>query len=292
MNVTYATAATPTVPEAHMVFGAPTSVGGPDGYGLRVYSAAGDEFFTAADNNHRVTIHAIDPADIPLTIKGATGQTGDLLQVDTDKLVVDANGRTGIGTTTPKAPLHVKGPVSPAGQAHGDAAFYSGVAVFQGTGVYDWLGLRSDGTSWSFDSESGGAVHTLLTMNRNGRSFEVKALEGTGTRMVVANAAGDLSTQALPTASDLRLKQDIEPLSDPLKSVQKLKGCTFKWKDDQRPDGGLIAQDVVAALGEHYATVPEDGTATVSYNAVVGLLVEALKEANQRITKLEEQINA
>jgi hypothetical protein len=96
--------------------------------------------------------------------------------------------------------------------------------------------------------------------------------------------------------SDRKIKTNIEPILDALKKVSKIGGYTFN-----RTDGGslrrtgVIAQEVQEVLPEAvYET--ENGTLTVAYGNMVGLLIECIKElqgsldkAHQRITELENK---
>jgi len=78
--------------------------------------------------------------------------------------------------------------------------------------------------------------------------------------------------------SDERKKTDIEPIPNALEKVLQLRGVTFnKLDDDNRRHAGVIAQEVEKVLPEVVYT-SEDGTKSVAYGNLVGLLIEAIKE--------------
>ena len=56
-----------------------------------------------------------------------------------------------------------------------------------------------------------------------------------------------------------------------------LRGVSFNWKDNGKPSYGLIAQEVEEIIPEVIDT-GEDGTKTLNYDALIGFLVEAIKE--------------
>lgn len=90
-------------------------------------------------------------------------------------------------------------------------------------------------------------------------------------------AAGEIASQ-----SDERLKSNIKLISDPVDKVKNLKGVTFIFKADNRPSTGLLAQDVQSVIPE--AVVHDGEYLYVSYGNLLGLIVEAIKELDQKIT--------
>lgn len=84
-------------------------------------------------------------------------------------------------------------------------------------------------------------------------------------------------------ASDERLKEDIEPIDNALEKIDKLDGKTyhFKAKPIGKMNAGLIAQDIEEILPE--AVVEVEGVKYVDYNAVIGLLVNAVKELKRKV---------
>ena len=106
---------------------------------------------------------------------------------------------------------------------------------------------------------------------------------------------GDVVAFTSTTVSDINQKENIEVIADPLEKVLKLKGVTFDWKKDKTKSAGIIAQDVEKVLPE---IVKEKGDRSgeefksVDYNGITGLLVEALKEQQTIINRLEDRIRA
>ena len=95
------------------------------------------------------------------------------------------------------------------------------------------------------------------------------------------------------TFSDARYKKDIKPLEDVSSNLRKLEGVTYLWRTEEFPDNnfsdreqiGLIAQEVEKVYPELVNTLP-NGYKTVNYQALVPVLIEAIKEQQKLIDKL------
>ena len=103
---------------------------------------------------------------------------------------------------------------------------------------------------------------------------------------------------AFGNTSDIKLKENIEVISDALDKVKQLKGITFNYKKDGKRSTGLIAQDLEKVLPEAiYETIdadingdPEDKHLAIRYGNTVGLLVEAIKEQQEQIETLNDYV--
>ncbi len=109
-----------------------------------------------------------------------------------------------------------------------------------------------------------------------------------------ANCGSDSGMYTVPqttfAVSDRRLKQDIEPVINALNKVTKLKGVYYKWvahadhKDaDNRRHIGLIAQDVQHIVPEAVGQVLGGKMLGVDYEALVPLLIEAVRELSEKL---------
>jgi hypothetical protein len=117
-------------------------------------------------------------------------------------------------------------------------------------------------------------------------------------------------------ASDNRLKENIQTIENSVDKVKKLNGVTYDWKTvindlgfhprNLKNDIGLLAQDVLEVIPQAVAPAPFDiiwddtsqtyksktgnEYLTVVYEKIVPLLIEAIKEQQNQIDKLEQDI--
>lgn len=80
--------------------------------------------------------------------------------------------------------------------------------------------------------------------------------------------------------SDKRLKKNVRKISGPLDAIHKLKGVTYDWIDDGRPDVGLLAQDMQRAVPG--STQMIDGKLHYNPLAAIGLLTASVQELDKR----------
>jgi len=99
-------------------------------------------------------------------------------------------------------------------------------------------------------------------------------------------------------ASDLTFKTNIRPIENSLDKINKLRGVYFTWKTDEYPNFkkgtqvGMIAQEVKQVIPELIRGGNNPGDAlSMSYDKMVAILVEGIKEINERISKLENKMS-
>ena len=78
--------------------------------------------------------------------------------------------------------------------------------------------------------------------------------------------------------------------------LRRLRGVTWRWRDDApaeakaQPGMGVIAQDVERVFPELVSTGP-DGYKRVAYHGLIGPLIEAVKELDDRLRAVEERLD-
>ena len=102
-------------------------------------------------------------------------------------------------------------------------------------------------------------------------------------------ASGSVTATSFLYSSDALLKKDIQPLPDPLGKIGRINGVEFNWKADDKPDIGLIAQDVEKVLPGLVHT-DQDGYKSIDYVRMIPVLVEAVKAQQAQIDLLEAQL--
>jgi hypothetical protein len=105
------------------------------------------------------------------------------------------------------------------------------------------------------------------------------------------NVVGVITCTDLNSTSDKNLKYDIRKVENSISLLNEINGVEFKWKSNDKPSIGVIAQEVEKVLPE---LIGQGETKSVNYNGLIGVLIEAVKtqqtqidELNSRIEKLE-----
>jgi len=123
------------------------------------------------------------------------------------------------------------------------------------------------------------------------------------TERLKVTSAGNLSVDGNITAyaSDIRLKENITPILNALDKVLKIRGVEFDWKDEceslgfkpsWKHESGLIAQEVQEVISDAVSPAPFNNEyLTVHKDKLIPLLIEAIKEQNQRIDMLQNTVD-
>jgi hypothetical protein len=97
-------------------------------------------------------------------------------------------------------------------------------------------------------------------------------------------------------SSDKNLKNIFGNITNALNNVTKINGVRYSWNDTARNMGfgsneeiGLIAQEIEQVYPEFVHTNRENGYKLVNYNKLTAVLIEAIKELNAKVEKLENR---
>lgn len=156
------------------------------------------------------------------------------------------------------------------------------------------IGITSD-NSGAIQFQSAGANTATITA-----AGEVRIATDTdqGAYNLQCGGTGVWAAGAYVNGSDVRLKDDIQPIGSCLNIIQNLNPVTFRykpdWSNDQSIQTGFLAQELQQALaGQIYLNgVVQQGPEymNVAYQALIPVLTKALQEANAKIDALEARI--
>ena len=144
--------------------------------------------------------------------------------------------------------------------------------------------------SWDFSND----VNVNGNLNSSGNLSVSSDITGnnltiTGSHIGDLDISGNLSVSGdIDSTSDLNLKTNINTITASMDKVSKLRGVNFEWKDNGKKSLGVIAQEVEKVLPE-LVNQNNQGNKTVQYANMIGLLIEALKELNEKIERLENK---
>jgi hypothetical protein len=102
-------------------------------------------------------------------------------------------------------------------------------------------------------------------------------------------SSGTLNATEFNAFSDINLKENIITIDDALNKVLQLRGVNYYNKNDNsKLKMGVIAQEVQKIIPE---VINDSGEfLTVNYNSIIGLLIETVKELNNKIEELQKKI--
>jgi len=140
---------------------------------------------------------------------------------------------------------------------------------------------------------AGGTMTGVLNCASNGLNV------GSGQLLV---SSGNVYSSGNITAyytSDRKFKENIKNIPEALAKVRAISGVTFDWSDEwikanggedgyhiRKRDAGVIAQEINNVLPEAVAR-REDGSLAVKYEKIISVLIEAIKELDEKVRKLE-----
>ena len=222
---------------------------------------------------------------------------------------VDNSGTTFIQDLTIDANGHVTGTASATVASPNNAQHI----MQQGGGLL----VNTTGGSSHFTADASGNITTTYSLDSDLRGDVRFAGQNTeyvhfsdsnggqinfhnsGTRRFVMEDDGDFHAANdiiafSTTPSDMRLKSDIEPITDALAKVNALTGYTFTYDHAGRKSAGLLAQEVEQVLPSAVSNkrLPLGANnnkeyKTLQYDQTIALLVESVKELKSEIDILK-----
>lgn len=101
---------------------------------------------------------------------------------------------------------------------------------------------------------------------------------------------GILGTKTAYTLSDKSVKDNIETIPNALEMVNNMRGVYYDHKKlNNKRCAGVIAQELETILPEAVTTM--ENLKNVSYNDIVGVLIESIKELSNEVKDLKAKIN-
>ena len=136
---------------------------------------------------------------------------------------------------------------------------------------------------------SGGSALEINRSNSDGNAIAFYRA-GTSKGTITVNSSGTTYN----TTSDIRLKTDINPISDATDKLINMNPVTHKWKED--PDGdtvhGFIAQEMQNIAPEAVHGEPDgEQMMGMDYGRITPIIVAALQDAIEEINTLKQKIS-
>lgn len=246
------------------------------------------------------------PGGLEFKTKPADGLTAT---VPTTKMVIDAAGNVGIGTTAPATALETVGAIHVHDASTIPDNGYNGVIRLTrpATGAGQFINFVRSGNnvvsegylpgSSTFGWGNGQATDSSFSPNYMAIALATGYIGiGTTAPSTALQVAGTVTATTFTGtsfvySSDRRLKKDIRPIEGAREKVKQLVGVYFNWIKTGATDLGFIAQEV-EKIEPNLVVTKEDGFKAVKYGNMVALLVQAYKEQDAIIEDQAQQIQA
>ena len=140
-----------------------------------------------------------------------------------------------------------------------------------------------------------GYAHPNLWGGGKTPSWGLYVCEGGGINATIGGGAVTIWAQNdIVAYSDIRVKDNIEVVTNAIEKIQAIRGVTFTRKDASLEDkdkrhAGVIAQEVLKVMPE-VVTGTEKDMYSVAYGNMAALFIEAIKEQQLQIEELKKQI--
>jgi hypothetical protein len=240
----------------------------------------------------------------------STGTVGQVLQVTGISSGAYIGGSVGIGTTNPQSPLDVNGNarfrsaiVDNTGQTGAASSVLTAGAGGQlvwapivGTGgAISGINVAQDDTGVRYPLLASGANTTTtaqyidnngLVYNTSTNCLGIGSLTPTSKLDIIGDVkvVGIVTASDFNSSSDIKLKDNIQRITNPIEKVLQISGVNFNWKENGKASMGVIAQEIESVLPE---LVSDTDPKTVNYNGLIGLLIECVKDQQRQIDELK-----
>jgi hypothetical protein len=140
-------------------------------------------------------------------------------------------------------------------------------------------------TQWNYVSNlTQGLGASLNVLGNNSFSFQQNSVENAS-----LDTNGNMTAQNFFSVSDQRYKKNISTITNAGSMLKQIRGVRFDWRKDGSPDIGVIAQEVFEVIPEAIVSSMNGNMLTVAYNKIIPLLIETIKDLENRVEVLESK---
>ena len=218
-------------------------------------------------------------------------QNGDVYTADGATLVVDtantpspifkgdAEGLTGVPNIT-VGNVGASGSITAGNKFYGDGSELTNIS----SDNVDLTGTDQSLNTLGITTTIGIGLTVAADAKFNGDILGDGATNISGISSVTAS---DVYAQNYDSLSDSRLKDNIVVIDDALGKLVGISGVSYTWKNNGKATMGVVAQEVQAVFPE---LITEGEHLTVNYNGLIGVLIQSVKELNDKVAALEAKL--
>ena len=144
--------------------------------------------------------------------------------------------------------------------------------------------------------QAGTTGNYTLQLNANGKTIDIGPQNASWSHLQTDTTNGfyfyryAYFNEGYGSSSSRKLKKNIAPVNNALDKIAKLNGVYFDWIANGKHDIGMIAEDVDKVMPE-VVTVAKDGTIGLTYDRLIALTIEGIKEQQKQINDLRQTVS-
>jgi hypothetical protein len=173
------------------------------------------------------------------------------------------------------------------GQTNGFYGSGEGIGIYN-QNAYSSCGAHMEMATNASDGWASFYINRTWSSGSDERTFDFR-INGSTVGLINTTSSGTTYT----TTSDIRLKTDIQPITDATDKLMAMKPVSHKWKTDPDADAvhGFIAQEMQQIIPEAVSGDPDGETMMqMDYGRITPVLVAALQNALKEIDMLKNRI--
>jgi hypothetical protein len=159
----------------------------------------------------------------------------------------------------------------------------------------DYVASLVQGTGVTITNNSGESATPTIAIGQAVATSSNVQFNSLGIGMAASATAGRIDATndiVAYSSSDIRFKENIKAIENPIQKIRQISGNTYDWKAENKiehgyegNDVGVIAQEIEAVLPQLVQT-RDNGYKAVKYDKLVALLIEGIKEQQLQIEQL------
>jgi hypothetical protein len=223
-----------------------------------------------------------------------------------ERMRIDGGGNVGIGTSSPTLRLDVQtstinNGIKITNSSSGEIQLIPklGNVAYNNITIGDDLGIIFKGANIN----SGNLVIAPHSTNSAPSGIRIMSSGnvgiGTASPSYTLHVNGSVAgTSAYNNLSDGRYKENIQPISNALDKIEKLRGVSYTWKNKEfkelkfkeGQDLGFIGQEVEKVIPE-VISKDDKGILSIAYSNIIPVLVEGIKELKRNQSEKVEELS-
>jgi hypothetical protein len=156
-----------------------------------------------------------------------------------------------------------------------------------------WSTVNENYVISSFGHANSSYTHANSAYNKANSAYNTAnnfSTSATPNTYAYRNATGDLYANNLyannlVSTSDIRFKNNIQNIDNPIDLLNSLNGVSFNWINTETKSYGLIAQELEKVLPELVSTTND--VKSVMYIPIIAILIEAIKQQQKEIEEIK-----